>query len=158
MGPLRLPQDSHIPLLPPLQASFPLVPLLPPLKPEGQILLLLTSPLSLAVIVLLKQTGDAPIVKTSKVKVGSPYVPGNLHLLFRPDGPQTPQIDREKEFKEVVQFLSKQLRRDSVVRPPPPPSPSAREATEPLPTLAVCLPEELVLPVPGREGDPPRGP
>lgn len=43
------------------------------------------------VVVLFKQTGDAPIVKHSKVK-----------------------IDREKQFKEVVQFLCNQLKKDSV--------------------------------------------
>mmetsp|Transcript_7512 Transcript_7512/g.19280 ORF Transcript_7512/g.19280 Transcript_7512/m.19280 type:complete len:88 (+) Transcript_7512:104-367(+) len=43
------------------------------------------------VVVLFKQTGDAPIVAHNKVK-----------------------IDRDKQFKEVVQFLCKQLKRDSV--------------------------------------------
>ena len=69
------------------------------------------------VVVLFKATGDAPILKQNKFKARFPRDRTPLQRLLTCAAPRrTAQISASERFGKVVDFLRKQIQRDSVVR------------------------------------------
>ena len=107
------------------------------------------------VVVLFKATGDAPILKQNKFKARAwrARAPQACALAFAADAPRGAQISANERFGKVVDFLRKQIQRDSVVRRP---RGLRRRERAPLSSaalrLAVRLPQKRLHAGPGRRG------